>query len=158
MDESFNTVLLASSALLLVAVVSVRLADRTGLPSLLIYLGVGLAVGEAGLGMQFEDYEITAELGLLALALILAEGGLTTRWSVVRPALPFALVLATVGVAVSVAVVAGLAHAGAGGRRSHRGDPRQHRRLDRRGRGVLGAAQAAAARRGCARPWRPSRG
>ena len=38
--ESFNTILLASSALLLVAVVSVRLADRTGLPSLLIYLGV----------------------------------------------------------------------------------------------------------------------
>ena len=46
--DSFNTILLASSALLLVAVVSVRLADRTGLPSLLIYLGVGLAVGEAG--------------------------------------------------------------------------------------------------------------
>ena len=111
MDDSFNTVLLAGSALLLVAVVSVRLADRTGLPSLLIYLGVGLAVGEAGLGLKFSDYEITAELGLLALALILAEGGLTTRWSVVRPALPFAVVLATVGVAVSVAVVAGLAHA-----------------------------------------------
>ena len=106
----FNTVLLGSSALLLVAVVSVRLADRTGLPSLLIYLGVGLAVGEAGLGVQFSDYEITAELGLLALALILAEGGLTTRWAVVRPALPFAVLLATAGVAVSVAVVAGLAH------------------------------------------------
>ncbi|MCW2614172.1 MAG: sodium/hydrogen exchanger [Frankiales bacterium] len=107
--EDFNTVLLASSALLLVAVVSVRLADRTGLPSLLIYLGVGLLVGEAGLGIQFSDYEVTSELGLLALALILAEGGLTTRWSVVRPALPFAVVLATVGVAISVAVVAGLA-------------------------------------------------
>jgi len=109
-DGSFNTILLASSALLLVAVVSVRLAARTGLPSLLIYLAVGLAVGEAGLGVQFSDYEITSELGLLALALILAEGGLTTRWSVVRPALPFAVVLATVGVAVSVTVVAGLAH------------------------------------------------
>ena len=104
--ESFNAILLVSSALLLVAVVSVRLADRTGLPSLLIYLGVGLAVGEAGLGIDFTDYEVTAELGLLALALILAEGGLTSRWSVVRPALPFAVVLATVGVVVSVTVVA----------------------------------------------------
>ena len=64
MDESFNTdparglgpaARRASS--------SVRLADRTGLPSLLIYLGVGLVVGEAGLGIQFSDYEITAELG-----------------------------------------------------------------------------------------------
>ncbi len=110
MEDSFNTVLLASSALLLVAVVSVRLASRTGLPSLLIYLGVGLAVGEAGLGIEFSDYGLTAELGLLALALILAEGGLTTRWSVVKPVLPFAVVLATVGVAVSVTVVAALAY------------------------------------------------
>ncbi len=110
MESSFNTILLASSALLLVAVLAVRLASRTGLPSLLIYLAVGLAVGEAGLGVEFSDYGLTAELGLLALALILAEGGLTTRWADVRPVLPFAVVLATVGVAVSVAVVAVLAH------------------------------------------------
>ena len=109
MDDTFNLVLLGSTVLLLVAVVAVRLASRTGLPSLLIYLLVGLAVGEAGLGVQFSDYSLTAELGLVALALILAEGGLTTRWSVVRPALPFATVLATLGVAVSVTVVAGLA-------------------------------------------------
>ena len=102
-ESDFNTVLLGASALLLVAVVAVRLASRTGLPSLLIYLAVGLAVGEAGLGIQFSDYGLTAELGLLALALLLAEGGLTTRWSVVRPVLPFALVLATLGVAISVA-------------------------------------------------------
>ncbi len=110
MDGTFNTVLLASTALLLVAVLSVRLASRTGLPALLIYLAVGLVVGEAGLGVEFSDYALTSELGLVALALILAEGGLTTRWSVVRPVLPFAAVLATLGVAVSVAVVAGLAH------------------------------------------------
>ncbi len=109
MDGSFNTILLASSALLLVAVVSVRLASRTGLPSLLIYLAVGLAVGEAGLGIEFSDYGLTSDLGLLALALILAEGGLTTRWAAVRPVLPFALVLATLGVTVSVAVVAAVA-------------------------------------------------
>ena len=108
--EGFNTALLAGTALLLVAVVAVRLASRTGLPALLIYLAVGLGVGEAGLGVQFSDYALTSELGLVALALILAEGGLTTRWSVVRPVLPFAAVLATLGVAISVAVVAGLAH------------------------------------------------
>ncbi len=110
MDEGFNLVLLYGSALLLVAVLAVRLASRTGLPSLLIYLAVGLAVGEAGLGVQFSDYALTSQLGLVALALILAEGGLTTRWSVVRPALAFATVLATFGVAISVAVVAGLTH------------------------------------------------
>jgi cell volume regulation protein A len=109
-DESFNLVLLLSCVLLLVAVLAVRLASRTGLPSLLIYLAVGVAVGEAGLGIEFSDYALTADLGLVALAIILAEGGLTTRWAVVRPALPFALVLATLGVAVSVGVVTAIAH------------------------------------------------
>ena len=107
--DDFNTTLLAGTALLLVAVVAVRLASRTGLPALLIYLAVGLGVGEAGLGVQFSDYALTSELGLVALALILAEGGLTTRWSVVRRVLAFSVLLATLGVAVSVAVVAGLA-------------------------------------------------
>lgn len=109
MDSDFQLVLLVSCAVLLVAVLAVRLASRTGLPALLIYLAVGLLVGEAGLGIEFSDYALTAELGLVALALILAEGGLTTRWSVVRPVLPFAVVLATVGVAISVTVVAGVA-------------------------------------------------
>jgi cell volume regulation protein A len=109
-DEQSNLIVLLSCALLLVAVLAVRLASRTGLPSLLIYLGVGVAVGEAGLGIQFSDYGLTADLGLLALAVILAEGGLTTRWSVVRPVLPFAVVLATLGVAVTVGVVTAFTH------------------------------------------------
>ena len=144
-DAGFSLVLLASCAVLLVAVLAVRLASRTGLPALLIYLGVGLAVGEAGLGVQFSDYELTSELGLVALALILAEGGLTTRWSVVRPALPFAVVLATRrrrGERLRRRRAVG---AGARRRRPDRRHPRQHRRLDRCGGGLLGAAQAAAA-------------
>jgi cell volume regulation protein A len=104
-DEGVNLVLLLSCVVLLVSVVAVRLAARTGLPSLLVYLAIGLLIGEAGLGIRFDDYGLTADLGLVALAVILAEGGLTTRWAVVRPALPFALVLSTLGVAVSVGVV-----------------------------------------------------
>ena len=110
MDSNFQLVLLISCAVLLVAVLAVRLSSRTGLPALFTYLAIGLVLGEAGLGVQFSDYALTAELGLVALALILAEGGLTTRWSVVRPVLPFAIVLATLGVALSVAVVALIAH------------------------------------------------
>lgn len=106
MDEQLNLVLLGSCALLLLALLAVRVAARTGLPVLLLYLFLGLAVGESGLGVPFEDYALTADLGLLALALVLAEGGLTTRPSVVRPVALYATVLSTVGVAVSVGVVA----------------------------------------------------
>jgi len=102
--------LLLGCALLLVAVVAGRLARRTGLPSLLVYLALGLVVGAAGHGVHFQDYRLTADLGLVALAVILAEGGLTTRWSSLRPVLAFSTVLSTVGVAISVAVVATVAH------------------------------------------------
>jgi cell volume regulation protein A len=105
-SENGVLVLLLSCAVLLVSILAVRLTSRTGLPSLLIYLVAGLAIGEAGLGVRFEGYALTADVGLVALAIILAEGGLTTRWSVMRPALPFAIVLATIGVLLSVVVIA----------------------------------------------------
>jgi cell volume regulation protein A len=109
-DEHLNLVVLGACALLLVSVLAVRLASRTALPVLLIYLALGMAVGEAGLGIEFSDYQLTADLGLFALAVILAEGGLTTRWSAVRPVLPFTVVLSTLGVGISVAVVAAATH------------------------------------------------
>lgn len=97
-------------ATLLLAVVAVRVSTRIGLPSLLFYLGIGLLLGESGLGIQFDDAALTQQLGLTALVLILAEGGLTTRWSDVRPALGVGLALSTVGVAASIAVTAGALH------------------------------------------------
>ena len=106
MSAELNLALLGGSALLLLSLLAVRLAAATPLPSLLIYLGIGLAVGEAGAGVRFDNSRLTADLGLIALALILAEGGLTTRWSTVRRAFPFASVLSTLGVAVSVTVIA----------------------------------------------------
>ena len=101
-----NLVVLAVTALLLIAVAAVRLSTRAGLPTLLLYLALGVIVGEAGLGLQFEDARLTQVVGLVLLAIIIAEGGLTTRWEVIRPVLGLSLVLATLGVALSVAVTA----------------------------------------------------
>ncbi|WP_369133252.1 potassium/proton antiporter [Modestobacter sp. I12A-02662] len=102
------TVGLAIGALVvLVAAVALRVADRIGLPSLLLYLALGVALGEGGPGgVQFEDVGLTQTLGVAALVVILAEGGLTTRWSDVRRAVGPGVALATVGVVVSVGVVA----------------------------------------------------
>ncbi|WP_101524572.1 potassium/proton antiporter [Nocardioides houyundeii] len=102
--------ILTASLVLLTGVAAVRVSARAGLPSLLLYLAIGLALGEAGLGIQFEDVDLTMVLSTLALAVILAEGGFSTRWDVIRPVVGLSGLLATLGVALSVTVTAGIAY------------------------------------------------
>jgi len=109
LDDVYAAIAVGAVVLLL-AVFAVRVSVRLGVPGLLVYLGLGLALGEDGLGLPFDDAALAELLGLTALALILAEGGLTTRLSLVRPVLAQAAVLSTVGVLVSVGVVAAAAH------------------------------------------------
>jgi cell volume regulation protein A len=108
--DRLNQILLVGALVLLVAVVAVRLASRSGLPSLLIYLGIGVVIGQDGLGVRFDNAELTQVLGYAALVVILAEGGLGTKWHEIRPVVPAAAVLATAGVAVSVGITAAAAH------------------------------------------------
>ncbi|WP_343239088.1 potassium/proton antiporter [Streptomyces sp. SID8014] len=97
--------------MLLVAVAAVRVSSRSGLPSLLVYLGIGVAMGVDGIGhLSFSNAELTQVIGYAALVVILAEGGLGTSWKEMRPALPSAAALALAGVAVSVGVTASAAH------------------------------------------------
>lgn len=99
-----TTLLLVGSLALILCAFAVRLSTRTGLPSLLLYLGVGLLIDEvAG---DFHNNQLTLVLGYAALVLILIEGGLSTQWSSIGRAIAPASLLATLGVAVSVAVVA----------------------------------------------------
>ena len=56
--EDLDVVVLGATAVLLVGVAAVRLASRVGLPSLLFFLGIGLALGESGLGLRFEDLDL----------------------------------------------------------------------------------------------------
>ncbi|MFZ1286189.1 MAG: cation:proton antiporter [Candidatus Phosphoribacter sp.] len=102
--------LLIGAFVLLLSLFAVRVSARSGLPTMLLYLGIGLALGESGAGIAFNDAGLTQVLGYAALVLILAEGGLTTSWSSIRPSVAPAAVLSTIGVAVSVAVVAGAGH------------------------------------------------
>lgn len=108
--HQLDSFLLVGSLVTLAAILAVRVSARAGLPSLLIYLLMGVVLGEAVVGIQFEDAQLAHALGFAALALILAEGGLTTDWGEVRPSIPLGVSLATVGVAVSVTVVALAAH------------------------------------------------
>lgn len=98
--------LLIGSGVTLLAVLAVRLSAGAGLPSLLIYLLIGVLLGESGLGVDFDDAGMAHAIGFGALVMILAEGGLSTQWRTVRASMRLGGALATVGVLVSVGVVA----------------------------------------------------
>ena len=98
--------LLLGAVLVLSAIVAVRLSHQAGLPTLLAYLGLGLLIGESGpLHINFDDPELAETLGLGALVLILAEGGVTTSWRHVRGAVPAAISLSFLGTLISILVV-----------------------------------------------------
>ena len=108
--HALDLFVLVGSAVTILAILAVRVSSRAGLPSLLIYLAMGVVLGEAGVGIEFENAAVAQALGFAALAIILAEGGLTTRLRDFRPAMRIGLSLATIGVAVSVTVMAVGAH------------------------------------------------
>ena len=103
-------VLLAAAVTLLASIIAVYSANRIGLPALLAFLALGVTLGEDGLGIDFDDAQLAQDLGVIGLALILIDGGLTTRWSDIRSVVAPATVLASVGVAASALVTAVGAH------------------------------------------------
>ncbi len=107
---SLNELLLVGSVVLLLAILAVRATTMIGLPSLLLFLGMGIALGDAGLGIEFSNPNTALALGYGALVVILAEGGLTTSWEDSRPSMPLGATLATAGLVITIAIMAVAAH------------------------------------------------
>jgi potassium/hydrogen antiporter len=98
--------ILAAGALLAAGLVASLLAGRVRVPSLVLFLGVGMLVGSDGLGwIAFGDYRLERTIGVISLGLILFEGGLTSGLLHLRPVLGAATALATVGTAITALVV-----------------------------------------------------
>jgi potassium/hydrogen antiporter len=107
----FNGIILLGAVVLIAAVISARIGSRVGLPSLLLFLGLGMLMGDSGpLHIRFNDADLARDLGFGALVLILAEGGLTTRWADIKPSVGLASTLATGGIAVSVILMTLFGH------------------------------------------------
>lgn len=97
--------LLAAAVLLLASILASKVSDRLGIPSLLIFLGIGMLAGSDGLGgIQFDDPALAQTLGIIALCYILFAGGLSTSWTSVRPILVQGGLLATLGVFLTAAL------------------------------------------------------
>ncbi|MFK8251599.1 potassium/proton antiporter [Ancylobacter terrae] len=101
-----NIFLLAAAALMVVGIFSSLVASRFGAPLLLVFLVIGMLAGEDGPGqIHFSDYRATYLVGSVALAIILFDGGLRTRLSSFRGTLGPAVLLSTVGVVITAALV-----------------------------------------------------
>jgi cell volume regulation protein A len=97
--------ILAAGALLASALLASLVAGRLRVPGLLLFLAVGMLVGSDGLGLiDFDDYELARDIGIVALALILFEGGLASGWDEIRPVIRPAIGLATVGTLVTAGI------------------------------------------------------
>ncbi|HEY2657049.1 MAG TPA: cation:proton antiporter [Solirubrobacteraceae bacterium] len=106
-----GNLILEAGALLAAGLVASFIAVRVLVPSLLLFLGLGMLVGSEALGwISFDNYRLARTIGVISLALILFEGGLTSGLLDLRPVLGPAVALATVGTAIT-AIVVGLSAA-----------------------------------------------
>lgn len=101
--------ILVAGALLAVGIGASLVAGRLRVPALVLFLGIGMVVGSDVAGwVEFDDYELAQTVGVIALGLILFEGGLTAGFGEIRPVLWPGISLAIVGT-LATAVIAGLA-------------------------------------------------
>lgn len=111
MEYVFNNSLLIASILLLISVLVSKSSSRFGLPILAIFLLVGMFAGSEGLGgIQYENYELTHSLSLVAICLIIFSGGLLTNTKDIKPILKSGISLSTLGVLLTTFIVGGFCY------------------------------------------------
>ena len=107
--EPWNLALamLAAGVVVALAAVATRLTRRGPVPLALLFLGIGMLAGSEGIGgIHFDDHVLAYQVGTIALVLILFDGGLSTRFDRVRAHLAPSVVLATLGVVATAAILA----------------------------------------------------
>lgn len=107
--ENFSTdfTVLLIGIFLLCGVMMTKLSARVGVPALILFMFLGMALGSDISGLiHFTDAKLAQMVGVFALIIILFEGGLQTQWKHARPIIGGATVLATLGVVLTTSIVA----------------------------------------------------
>lgn len=105
--DSVSIAIFLGAVLVMAGILSSLLALRFGAPLLLVFLLIGMLAGDAGPGqLSFDDVRSTYLVGSVALALILFDGGLRTRFQSIRTVLAPSMVLATIGVLLTALIAA----------------------------------------------------
>jgi cell volume regulation protein A len=105
MGFTFDNILLIGSLLVIISVLASK-SNKLGIPSMLLFLGVGMLAGSDGIGgIFFSDTHVSKLIGIIALILILFSGGLDTRYSDIKPIMWHGILLSTVGVLLTSIIV-----------------------------------------------------
>ena len=106
MPTSIELLIIIFSALVILSILTIKLSVRLGIPSLTLFLVIGMLAGSDGVGgLYFDNPALVQTLGVIALVLILFSGGLDTEWTGVRPVLWNGLSLSTIGVVLTALLV-----------------------------------------------------
>ena len=106
--ENLNYYLIIIGVVLFFSSYASKLSERFGVPLLLIFLAIGMILGEEGLGgIKFSNAVIAQAVGTVALIFILYSGALETKWEDVRSVALSGVLLATLGVIITAFVMAG---------------------------------------------------
>ncbi|MFA9188701.1 potassium/proton antiporter [Flavobacterium sp. FBOR7N2.3] len=99
MNLTIENILLIGSLLLLLSIIAGKTSYKFGVPTLLLFLAIGILAGSEGIGgIHFDNPETAQFIGIISLNFILFSGGLDTNWTSVKPILKEGLVLSTLGV------------------------------------------------------------
>lgn len=103
---TIENILLIGSVLLFISVVAGKTSYKYGVPTLLLFLTIGMLAGSDGIGgIHFDNPQIAQFIGVVSLNFILFSGGLDTSWSSVKPILKEGVVLSTFGVLFTASLV-----------------------------------------------------
>ncbi len=99
MNLTIENILLIGSILLFISIIAGKTSYKFGVPTLILFLAIGMLAGSDGIGgIHFDNPKIAQLIGVISLNFILFSGGLDTDWKAIKPVLKEGLVLSTLGV------------------------------------------------------------
>jgi cell volume regulation protein A len=111
MTLTTENILLIGSILLLISIIAGKTSYKFGVPTLVLFLAIGMLAGSDGIGnIQFDDPSVAQLIGVVSLNFILFSGGLDTNWKAVRPILKEGISLSTIGVLFTALCVGGFVY------------------------------------------------
>lgn len=102
-----GNILLIGAILIFCAIMISKTGYRFGIPTLLLFLLVGMGFGTDGLGLEFDSAEDAQFIGMIALSIILFTGGMDTKLRDIKPVMAQGMILSTVGVLLTTLLTGG---------------------------------------------------